>query len=58
MRLPAGRECQTLTPGCYLKFDGVVMSNFWLSLMDRMGVEVDRFGDSTGRATGTQRLTP
>src|SRR5262249_10530188 len=26
-------------------YDGVVMSNLWLALMDRMGVRVDRFGD-------------
>ncbi len=25
--------------------------NLWLSLMDRMGVELERFGDSTGRLT-------
>ena len=25
------------------------MSNLWLSLMDRMGVGVERHGDSTGR---------
>jgi hypothetical protein len=25
------------------------MSNLWLSLMDRMGVSVERHGDSTGR---------
>jgi hypothetical protein len=33
--------CPTDTPIC----------NLWLSLMDRMGVEEERFGDSTGRIT-------
>jgi hypothetical protein len=28
------------------------MCNLWLSLMDRMGVEVERHGDSTERLTG------
>jgi hypothetical protein len=52
MTVLAGSGCGTLTPGRYLKYDGVVMSNLWLSLMDRMGVEVERFGDSTGRLAG------
>lgn len=34
--------CPTDTPIC----------NLWLSLMDRMGAEAERFGDSTGRLTG------
>jgi hypothetical protein len=49
MTILAGRGCGTLTPGRYLKYGAVVMSNLWLSLMDRMGVEVERHGDSTGR---------
>lgn len=32
-----------------IKYDDVVMANLWLSLMDRMGVSVERHGDSTGR---------
>ena len=52
MTLLAGRGGGTLTPGRYLKYDNVVMSNLWLSLMDRMGVEVERHGDSTGRLIG------
>ncbi|MEP6715882.1 MAG: DUF1552 domain-containing protein [Terriglobia bacterium] len=52
MTILAGRGGGSLTPGRYLKYDGVVMSNLWLSLMDRMGVEVERHGDSTGRLTG------
>jgi Protein of unknown function (DUF1552) len=52
MTVLAGRGGGTLTPGRYLKYNGVVMSNLWLSLMDRMGVEVERHGDSTGRLAG------
>jgi Protein of unknown function (DUF1552) len=52
MAVLAGRGCGTLTPGRYLKYNGVVMSNLWLSLMDRMGVEVQSHGDSTGRLSG------
>ena len=52
MTLLAGRGGGSLTPGRYLKYNGVVMSNLWLSLMDRMGVEMERHGDSTGRLAG------
>ena len=52
MTVLAGRGGGTLSPGRYLKYPGVVMSNLWLSLMDRMGVEVERHGDSTGRLPG------
>jgi len=52
MTVLAGRGGGRLRPGRYLKYDSVVMSNLWLSLMDRMGVEVERHGDSTGRLAG------
>ena len=52
MTILAGRGGGTLSPGRYLKYDGVVMSNLWLSLMDRMGVKVERHGDSTGPLPG------
>ena len=52
MTLLSGRGGGSLTPGRYLKYDNVVMSNLWLSLMDRMGVEEQSFGDSTGRLAG------
>lgn len=45
----AGRGGGTLTPGRYIKYDYPPISNLWLSLMDRMGVEVEKHGDSTGR---------
>jgi hypothetical protein len=49
MTILAGGGCGTLTPGRYIKYNNELMSNLWLSLMDRMGVVVERHGDSTGR---------
>jgi hypothetical protein len=51
MTVLAGRGGGTLDPGRFIKYDNVLMSNFWLSLMDRMGVTVERHGDSTGRVS-------
>jgi hypothetical protein len=49
----AGRGCGTLNPGRYIRYEeGTVMSNLWLSLMDRMETKVERHGDSTGRLEG------
>jgi hypothetical protein len=46
----AGGGGGKITPGRYIKYDGQPMSNLFLSLADRMGVEqLPRFGDSTGR---------
>ena len=48
--LLAGAGGGTLTPGRFVKFGGVPMSNLLLSLADRMGAQgVERLGDSTGR---------
>ena len=44
----AGRGGGTITPGRHLKFDSMPMSNFYVSLLNRMGVATKRFGDSTG----------
>jgi Protein of unknown function (DUF1552) len=44
----AGRGGGTITPGRHLKFDTTPMSNFYVSLLNRMGVKTERFGDSTG----------
>jgi hypothetical protein len=49
----AGGGGGTLQTGRYLKLRSVPMSNLFLSLLDRMGVDgVERFGDSTGRVEG------
>ncbi len=48
----AGGGGGTLNPGRHvdLKRD-VPMTNLYLAMLDRMGVKLDRFGDSTGRVT-------
>lgn len=49
----AGSGGGTVTPGRYVKFGGVPMSNLLLSMADRMGATgVERLGDSTGRLKG------
>ena len=46
----AGGGGGTLAPGRFVKAGGVPMSNLYLSLADRLGIdELERFGDSTGR---------
>jgi hypothetical protein len=46
----AGAGGGSLTPGRYVKHGGKPMTNLFLSLADRMGVQgVERFGDSTAR---------
>jgi hypothetical protein len=48
--LLAGRGGGTITPGRHLKVDkGTPLNNVFVSMLDRVGVEVDHFGDSTGR---------
>jgi hypothetical protein len=46
----AGAGGGTLTPGRFVKYNSVPMSNLLLSMADRLGVNgVTRLGDSTGR---------
>jgi hypothetical protein len=45
----AGRAGGTITPGRHIKVDGAPMTNLYLSMLDRMGAPIERFGDSTGR---------
>jgi hypothetical protein len=49
--LLAGRAGGLLEPGEHLAASSgsVPLCNLYLSMLDRMGVKVDRFGDSTGR---------
>jgi hypothetical protein len=48
----AGGGGGTLTPGRHVKYPfETPMCNLFLSMMDRMGVKEERFGDSTGRLT-------
>jgi hypothetical protein len=47
--LLAGRGGGSLSTGRHVRHDGVPLNNLYLSMLDRMGVKVDRHGDSTGR---------
>ncbi|MGD1073353.1 MAG: DUF1552 domain-containing protein [Bryobacteraceae bacterium] len=45
----AGRGCGTLKPGRHIKYEAETpMANFFVAMLDRMGVPVDQMGDSTG----------
>lgn len=53
--LLAGKGGGTLATGRHVKFDsGTPLTNLYLSMLDRMGVKADRFGDSTGRLHGLE----
>ncbi|RIK74695.1 MAG: hypothetical protein DCC68_22580 [Planctomycetota bacterium] len=46
----AGRGGGTLSPGQHVRYRrDTPLANLYVSLLERMGVEVDEFGDSTGR---------
>lgn len=45
----AGGGGGTLKTGRHLRVNGDPMCNLYLSMLDRMGVKEDRFGDSSGR---------
>jgi hypothetical protein len=48
--LVAGRGCGTITPGRHVKYDRETpLNNLWMSMLDRMQVNVDGLGDATGR---------
>ena len=48
-----GKGGGTIDPGRHVVLPtNTPICNLWLSLMDRMGVEEERFGDSTGRLSG------
>ncbi|MBI2947734.1 MAG: DUF1552 domain-containing protein [Verrucomicrobia bacterium] len=49
----AGGGGGTITPGRFTKMGGVPITNLYLSMIDRMGVQgVEKHGDSTGRVEG------
>ncbi len=51
--LLAGRAGGTLRPGRHVACKPrTPMANLYVEVLDRMGVKVDRFGNSTGRLTG------
>jgi hypothetical protein len=45
----AGRGGGTVTPGRHIKVSETPMTNLYTSLLNRMGVPVERFGDSKGK---------
>lgn len=51
--LLAGKGSGTLTPGQHIRFRRETpLTNLYLSMLDRVGVNVPSFGDSTGRLSG------
>ncbi|MFP6900987.1 MAG: DUF1552 domain-containing protein [Opitutales bacterium] len=47
--LLAGGSAAGLKVGRHKRFDGIPMTNLYLSLLDRMSVEAEALGDSTGK---------
>jgi Protein of unknown function (DUF1552) len=47
--LLAGKGGGTIKPGRHLKVDPQPLNNLYLSMLERVGVSLDRLGDSTGR---------
>jgi hypothetical protein len=48
--LVAGGGCGTLTPGRHIKYARETpLNNLWMSMLDRMQVNVEGLGDATGR---------
>ncbi len=45
----AGGGGGTLKTGRHVRYDDTPLNNLYLSMLDRMGVKIDRHGDSTGR---------
>jgi hypothetical protein len=47
--LLAGGGGGTIHGGRHVNYGGVPLANLYLSLLDRVGVQLDRVADSTGR---------
>lgn len=45
----AGGESGQVKGGRHLKFSDTPLSNLWLTMIDKMGLPVERFGDSNGK---------
>ena len=53
----AGRGAGTLQPGRHIRFaDETPITNLHVSMLERMGVAVDTFGDSNGKLEGLSAL--
>lgn len=49
----AGGGCGTISTGRHIKYrNGTPLSNLWVSMLNRMEVEMDRVGDSSGALPG------
>ena len=56
--LLAGKGGGTIKPGRHVKYPKETpLTNLYVSMLDRMGVQVDSFGDSTGRLDGAGRVS-
>jgi hypothetical protein len=54
--LLAGKGNGTIGTGRHIRYaDGTPLTNLYVALLDRIGVKVDGFGDSTGRLTSLGR---
>ena len=54
--LLAGKGCGTLATGRHLRYrENTPLTNLYLSLLDRFGVDVLRFGDSSGRLASLEQ---
>jgi hypothetical protein len=38
-----------MTTGRHVQFDKMPINNMWLSMLDRAGAPIEKFGDSTGK---------
>ncbi len=53
--LLAGSGCGTITPGRHIRLGKETpLSNLWLSMLNRMDVDVAKLGDSSGELSGLQ----
>jgi hypothetical protein len=48
----AGKGGSDFKTGRHLQVDNVPMTNLYMTMLDKMGVSVDRIGDSTGILKG------
>jgi hypothetical protein len=53
--LLAGKGCGTIKPGRHLKYPKETpLNNLWLSMLDRMDIQIAQLGDSTGHLRGLE----
>jgi len=53
--LLAGHACGTLKPGRHIRYpNNTPLNNLWLSMLDRLQVNMPKLGDSTGKLKGLE----